>query len=122
MKNNEITHDILFMERATARYAPPKKWPWRRKFAHILDVTELRLESAIQCHPEVERLDAAAIVEFRRAILAMRRIFSAPGIGYHEAIRRADFCLEASQGREDLAFIALFELLVFRLRHLDAHL
>lgn len=123
MKNTEQRNaEARYMERLGRRFSPPKKWTWRRKFAHILEIDEMRREYAVQTCENLSILNLEALTGARRLTSRLRFLLFANEMGYHDFVNLVENDLARVRGRESLAFIAHYEHLLFRLRHLDTPL
>ena len=111
-----------YMERLGRRFSPPKKWTWRRKFAHILEIDEMRREYAVQTCENLAILDLDALAGARRLTSRLRFLLFANEMGYHDFVSLVENDLARARDSESLAFVAHYEHLLFRLRHLDTPL
>lgn len=123
MKDTEKTKaQIAYAARVMRRFAPPKKWTWRRKFAFILENEGLRRENAVRLFPDIEGLDFEAVIDSRRARERVTRLLRTSVEPYRDFIRRLEDERDRLAEVESIAFLAHFDLLLYRLRHLDTPL
>ena len=116
---NHALADLLVQERLTAPVHVNKRWTWRQKCAHILDAMELHLQVAIECHPDLDRVNVANVVAFRDAITFARRLLGTNGLTYRDTLQRMENRIKAADEGDDIAFIAHLEVLLLRFRHPD---
>lgn len=123
MKKTADTHAQLdYTARVMRPFAPRKNWTWRKKFAFILDMVALRQDNALSLFPTIDGIDAEAIIDARRARRHISRLLRSSAEPYRTFIR----LLEEERDRlgevESIAFLAHYDLMLFRLQHLDTPL